>query len=99
MARFWVSWYQPTEDYRPIHYPPRSEILGWWCSGSGDDYWTLCALVEATDQESAEAAIEHEWPEVKDRDDWRFWNDVEDDYIPGNRFPLPDWSPLVKKGS
>lgn len=28
--RFWLSWHQPTEDYRPLTDPPVEGVLGWW---------------------------------------------------------------------
>jgi len=95
--RFWVSWEQSTEDYRPLTYPPEG-MLGWWCSGEGDGYWTLCALLDAEDDDAAKDVIAKHWPETLEMDDWRFWNEVDADHAPGDRFPLPDWSPLLKKG-
>jgi len=92
--RFWVSWVQRTDDYRPLGYPPKG-LLGWWCSGYDcDDNATLCALLDADTEDAAKAAIAKEWPETEGIE-WRFWNVVADDYFPGNRFPLPDWSPLL----
>jgi hypothetical protein len=44
---YWISWVQPTNDYRPLAYPPHEAILGWWCSGYAEDGATLCAMVTA----------------------------------------------------
>lgn len=90
MSRFWCSWYQPGEDYRPITYPPPPNILGWWKSGETDEAATLCAVVEA---DNAVQAIGHirnakAWPEAND---FRFADRAEDGWIPGDRFPLSDW--------
>jgi len=87
--RFWVSWVQPTEDYRPLRFPPHEPVLGWWCSGyDAGDNATLVALIEAEDKEAAEKVISTEWPEWTS---WRFIEEVADDYLPGDRFPLSDW--------
>lgn len=90
MKRFWISWHQPTEDERPLTYPPGPSILGWWCSGYDQDgIPTLCALVEAESESNAKADIKLDWPEAER---WRFVNEVATDWLPGDRFPLPDWS-------
>jgi hypothetical protein len=94
MSLFWLSWEQPTEDYRPLTYPPNEQILGWWCSGSGgldDDYFTICAYVEAEGDAEARAAVLKDWPEAFDRDsDWRIFQ-VREKYQPSDRFPPEDW--------
>ena len=87
MKRYWISWYQPTEDYRPLKWPLPKEILGWWCSGlrCSDDASTLVAWVEAESNESAEKLIKKYWPEAKE---WRFNDEVELDWKPNDRFPV-----------
>jgi len=88
--KWWLSWVQPTEDYRPLSYPPHSSVLGWWCSGyDADDFATLCACVEAKSEQSAKAAINIDWPERKK---WRFCEAKPDDFTPGDRFPLKGWA-------
>lgn len=64
MNRWWLSWYQPGPDYRPLTYPPNEQILGWWCTGQGGpvagsdvDLFTLCALVEAKTEAAAWKAV------------------------------------------
>lgn len=91
MARFWVSWNQPTEDYRPLNFPPNQKVLGYWCSGfSADDSATLCALVDAEHESDAMAAIQADWPEAAAHL-WRFIEPRTADWLPGDRFPLSDW--------
>jgi len=88
-TRYWVSWYQPTEDYRPLSDPPNQNILGWWCSGSrlSDDARTLCAVVLAVDEEHAKTAVTVDWPEAVQ---WRFVEEKSIDFVPGDRFPIGD---------
>ena len=91
MSLFWLSWEQPTDDYRALTYPPNEQILGWWCSGTGEDYFTICAYVEAKDDDGARAAVLKDWPEAFDRDsDWRIFQEREK-YKPSDRFPPEDW--------
>ena len=89
-VRYWVGWYQPTEDYRPMMYPPNEHILGWWCSGQrfSDDAWMVVAVVEADGEEGVEAAILEDWPEVEE---WNFITEQGSNFVPGDRFPLSDW--------
>ena len=89
VTRFWVSWVQRSDDYRPLGYPPHEPVLGWWCSGyDSADNATLCALIEAADEKAAEEVIKKEWPEWTE---WRFIEPRENDHRPGDRFPLSDW--------
>ena len=87
--RFWLSWYEESEDYRPLTFPPNEAILGWWCSGyCSDDSSTIVALVEAGSEEAAWKAVRLDWPEAVRE---RFCEAREDSYLPGDRFPLSDW--------
>ena len=87
--KYWLSWHQPTEDCRPLTYPPVVNVLGWWCSGyDADEVAQLCALVRAKSKDDAKAVIQTEWPEAER---WRFISSVADDYMPGDRFPLEAW--------
>ena len=88
--RYWVSWYQNTEDYRPVDYPPNKAVVGWWCTGYSDRGATLCAVIEAASEEDVCKAIYTDWPEV-DRNQFRFCREESDDFIPGDRFPMSDW--------
>ena len=94
MLNYWISWIQPTEDNRPLTYPPNEGVLGWWCTGQGEDYWTMCAMVRAENKEQAEQAIFKDWPEAEENKgldgDWRIFD--EDVTLElGDRFPLSDW--------
>lgn len=92
MNNYWISWYQPTEDYRPLTYPPNKSVIGWWCSGYRDldDAATLCAWVRAENEEEAIKTILKDWPEAEE---WRFNEKRGDDWEgPGDRFTLPDWA-------
>lgn len=84
---YWLSWMQPTKDFRPLAFPPREPILGWWRSGETDDGWTLCAMVLAPDEQSAKALIRTEWPEAEQ---WRFCDEKASAGL-SDRFPLSDW--------
>lgn len=88
VKRFWISWCQPTDDERPLAYPPNESILGWWNSGMTDAAWTLCAVVESPNEAAAKKAVRKDWPEAEE---WRFCREVEEDYQPGDRFPLSNW--------
>lgn len=94
MKRFWLSWYQPGLDHRPLTYPPNAAILGWWCTGSGEhggfeDVDILCALVEAGSEDSAWKAVLVDWPDMIDH---RFIEQHEPNYtVTSDRFPLSDW--------
>jgi hypothetical protein len=91
MKRWWISWYQPTDDWRPLRFPPPN-VLGYWCSGYDEnDVPILVALVEGDDPY---AVVWKQWPEAER---WRFCEDVAADWRPGDRFMLPDWSPLLKE--
>lgn len=94
--RFWISFYSSEEDYRPIHDPPDSRIIGWWCSGQTMDSAVLCILVDAASEADAAEAINLEWPETVGMTDWRFFGERSSEWLPGDRFPLPKWSPAFK---
>jgi len=90
VTRFWLSWEEPSKDYRPLNFPPNAAVLGWWCSGcTAEEAATLCALVEADNESAAKAAIDADWP-AKERV-WRFIDAVAIDYLPSDRFPPSDW--------
>ena len=90
---FWVSWHQPTEDYRPLKYPPNPKILGWWCSGErGDGCAIIIAMVKAGRESEAKGHIEKDWPEAED---YRFCDEKEDLFV-SSRFPLNDW--MIERG-
>ena len=85
---FWISWIQPTEDYRPLTYPPTENVLGWWCSGvRSDGANILCAYIVATDVEAAKNEVRRDWPEAVE---WRFC-ETRDSVVTSDRFPLKGW--------
>lgn len=91
--RFWLSWEECSEDYRPITDPPTRAVLAWWCSGEAGDgsFSTLVALVEAEDEDSAKAAVLESWPldgSNRGGQRWRFCEERSFDWRPGDRFPL-----------
>lgn len=93
--RYWAGWNEYSEDYRPAADPPNKAILGWWCSGYAGDssYSTMCAWVEAKDEAAAMKAVTKDWPVPKGQErEWRFFEEREYDWDPGDRFPLEDWS-------
>lgn len=91
--RFWLSWVQPTEDFRPLTDPPDAGVIGWWCSGyDGDDRALLCALVRALNLSAAKSCILRSWPEAPARrTEWRIEEERASDWLPSNRFPLSPW--------
>lgn len=89
-TRFWLSWYEKSEDYRPLNDPPNERILGWWNTGFSPGYTTIVALVEAYTEEAAWAAVEGDWPGASK--EIRFCEDKGRDYVvTSDRYPLKDW--------
>lgn len=91
--RYWLSWPQPTEDFRPLTDPPDIAVKGWWCSGyDSEDRATLCALVDSYSLSAAKGAVRRSWPEAPSRRvEWRIESEREADWLPGDRFPLSPW--------
>lgn len=87
-TRYWLSWFQPGDDFRPMTYPPNASVLGWWKSGITEYGSTLCALVREQSESLAWSAIEQDWPDMEDK---RFCEDKGSLFLPGDRFPLSDW--------
>ena len=85
---YWISWLQPTIDYRPLAFPPNDDILGYWCTESTSNVFTLYAYVVAGDEEGARAKILKDWPEAKD---WRIC-EPQDIVVDSDHFPLNDWT-------
>lgn len=85
----WISWHQPTGDYRPLNFPPNAAVLGWWCSGyDSDDVPILCALVKATTEDDARKAVKADWPEAER---WRFCEQRDTVNCLGTRFVPTEW--------
>lgn len=89
MKRFWVSWYQPGEDWRPIYPDGHGRPFDgrYWKSGErcSDDATTVCAVVDAESEDDAKDAIQVFWPEAGE---WRFCEEKAMDWTPGDRFPM-----------
>lgn len=94
MNIYWISWYQLTEDHRPLRFPPGKHILGWWCTGyrGSDNAATLVAAVAAQSKEQAEWMIDFDWaaPVGGKQIEWRFCEEL-DELKTSSRFPLNDW--------
>ncbi len=84
---WWVSWYQPTEDHRPLSFPPNEGVMGWWCSGDSGDSSVLVAQVKAENESEAKNVVNQDWPEAFT---WRFCRETSSEE-PGGRFQLSDW--------
>ncbi len=94
LLRYWVSWNEPFEvgkpaDCRPLTVPLPKSIPHWWCSGEGDGYFTMCAVVDVNGTEaSAKEEIQRFWRPSE----WRFttkkgW--TKDAWLPpDDRFPV-----------
>lgn len=91
LKRYWVSWNEFEKDYRPIHDPPNSGVLGWWCSGRGDDHVTLCAWIQCESRAEITQVLGEDWPQPDGYFDMRFSKDVDNAWRPTDRFPLEDW--------
>lgn len=89
----WISWYQPTDDHRPVNYPPTEKVLAWWCTGHSAAHGaTLVALIDVHNQEQAEHHVKLNWPEAEK---WRFCVD-KNDKVFGDRLPVQDW--MIERG-
>jgi hypothetical protein len=87
VTRFWVSWVQPTDDYRPVKHPLPAH-LHYWCSGfDASGMPILCAMIDATTRINAEDQLMDYWPEVAGIE-WRVFEEKESDWTPGDRFPM-----------
>ncbi len=92
---YWISWEQDVTksngDHRPLNFPPREEVLGWWCTGEKGDglCHIMCALVISDTEENAKELLQKDWPETKSCV-WRFC-DVTETTTLSDRFPLADW--------
>jgi hypothetical protein len=88
--RFWISWVQGTDDYRPVGYPPNRAVLGWWCTGTTEDGYVLCAAVEAVSPSDAVSKVLIDWPEISG-DNLRFCDEKESSWVPSGRFVMDGW--------
>lgn len=75
-----VRFFQPSDDYRPIKWPP---VGPYWCSGyrGSDNAACIVAFVKSIDQ------VREYWPEADDIDQL----DEPGPIYFTDRFPRPDW--------
>jgi hypothetical protein len=96
MSRYWISWWEPSEDADALDIPADMPVrlLGEWDSGHRDvrrvdrrepeEQTSMVALVEAENDGMAQYAIESTRTVVE----WRFREPRADDWTPGDRFPM-----------
>lgn len=96
MKLWWISWCQDGADYRPVKWPPPDGVLAFWCTGYGDNYATVVALVRAPTYDKAAHIIKRAWsPGVGE---FRFNREYGDETKPpGDRFPAPEWSVAMER--
>lgn len=88
---WWLSWVQPTPDYRPLTDPPNEAILGWWCTGfDSEDHAILCAAVIGKTEAAAKKLVAKDWPESRSAS-WRFCQ-LLDSLELSDRFLLSEWA-------
>ncbi len=86
MKRWWVSWHQGGDDYRPVQWPLAKPLIAYWCSGHGEDSASLCLLAEADTAQEVDDAIMAYWP---DRGEMRFFEERAAGWTPEpSRFPM-----------
>jgi hypothetical protein len=83
MTRYWISWYEPSEDPRPAR--DWQTAPDWWCTGQRmDGASTICAVVDAKTEAQAKKIVRKHW----DPSEWRFCNVQASDWAPpADRFP------------
>jgi hypothetical protein len=83
LRRFWVSWNEPSLDPRPAR--NWESAPEWWCTGYGDGYSTICAVVDAEDENDAKGHVRRFW----DPESWRFCEPKPAAWMPdAGRFPV-----------
>lgn len=95
MKRYWISWFQPGEDYRPTIYPPGDKILGYWASGYGVQGTSMCLLGQAENDSDLMEQVHSAWPETVTVV-WRFFEEKPENWEPGDRFPLQKTKPKLE---
>lgn len=92
---WWISWYQPGGDCRPMSWPPPEAILCFWCTGwtlVGDSCMVAVVRAPTAEQARAEVTAERAWPDAGEQ---RFCQPI--DHPPGDRFPPPTDGPMVER--
>ena len=84
MNNYWLSWYHPQELGFELHWP-------WWITGQGNNYVTICAAVQAEDEDAAKAIVQAAM-DKPDKVEWRFCSLKAHGWAPfGDRLPHADW--------
>lgn len=89
--RYWTRFHSPGGDPRPVKVPAPCQ---WWCSGYGENDSTICAVVLLPSEKTPDdvcpwEALKEWWPDLKPS----FCALVDDDWVPGDRFPHKEPSP------
>lgn len=88
MKRYWCSWYETSQDYRPIKVEGAPK---WWCSGETCEEpprATLCAVVDAEGEADAFSLLDKFWPGATSAER-RFCEERAADWMPDHtRFPV-----------
>lgn len=79
MSLYWMRFYSPGTDCRPITVPAPCQ---WWCSGTTDTSTIICAIVRSNG-EPPWNALERWWPGLTP-DSAQI---VTEEWKPGDRFP------------
>lgn len=89
--RFWISWYEHADDYRPRTWPLPEAVPAYWCSGEAPGAFTVCAIVDAPTEDAAQEIIGAHWNPGPLQ--LRFCQEVDQGWRPpGDRFPWPAWA-------
>lgn len=95
MTRYWISWWGGNDgEPRPFAESEESPSFHWWVTGerfTTTDTYSICAVVDADDDQHAKQQITEWWPGV---DEWRFCKTKPHYWMPdASRFPVEDTSP------
>lgn len=84
--RYWVRFFSPGSDPRPLTVPAPYQ---WWCSGySSDGAAVICAVVRAS-AEDFWPALEKWWPGLTPSS----CEEISEAWSPGDRFPNTEPTP------
>lgn len=87
---WWLSWWQPGDDCRPLSSPPNEAVIGWWISGERDNESSICLVVAGADEFEAKRMVAIDWPESVGSE-WRFCQERDMRKPMSDRFPLSEW--------
>ena len=101
MKRYWIRFhFSGSDDYRPIHFPPTPEVLGYWCTAYADNASVICAVVEVDNLSEIDRIINDLWigsPNESIRID--FVDEKPADWTPfgTGRFTAEHWMEKLRK--